>query len=276
MALLESIREFALECLDEAGEGEALRRRHAEHFLAFAEASRQQLETGAEQATALARLALEHDNMRVALGSFASAGEAGDELRLAVALKNFWWVRGHLGEGRRAVEGALARAEGVAPSVRADALTTLAVLSYRQGAFDAAKAAWEQSLDLYREVGDTTGVARTIGELGSVAASEQDYERAASLYEESASLFRSIGDRMRLASVLGNLGAIANIRGDYERGRPLIEEALALNRELGAKDDTALNLHNLGSVALREGRYADSAALLGESLELGCSSATGS
>jgi hypothetical protein len=76
-----------------------------------------------------------------------------------------------------------------------------------------------------------------VGELGSVAVFEGDYERAVSLYEESAALFRSAGDKMRLASVLGNLGTVANTQGDYERGRPLIEEALALHREFGAKDE---------------------------------------
>ena len=268
LALLETVREYAHERLDETGEGDALRRRHAEHFLTFAEASKEQLELGAEQAKALARLAFEHDNIRVALGWFATAGHTEQELQLAAALKNFWWVHGHFSEGRRWLEDALARASSVPPSTHADALTTLAVLAYRQGAFDDAKEAWEQSLGLYRELGDTTGVARSIGELGSVAASEHDYERAASLYEESASLFRSTGDKMRLAAVLGNLGAIANIQGDFGRGRPLIEEALALNRALGAKDDVALNLHNLGSVALREGRYSDGAAFLRESLEL--------
>lgn len=267
LALLESVHEYALERLEERGEADSMRARHAEHFLGVAEEAREQVELSVGQADALARLGRELDNVRAALGWLAAQGDAGAGLRLATALRNFWLVRGHLGEGRRWLDELLRDAE-VAPQIRANALTTLAVLAYRQGDLEPAKEAWEEALGLYREAGDTTGVARSIGELGSVAASEQDYERAVALYEESAELFRGTGDTMRLAAVLGNLGAIANIQGDYARGRPLVEEALELNRGLGAKDDMALNLHNLGRVALLEDRVTDGATLLHESLEL--------
>jgi predicted ATPase/DNA-binding SARP family transcriptional activator len=266
--MLETIREYAAERLEASGEGETVRRRHAEHFLELAEEADPELEAGAEQSIWLERLALEHDNMRAGLAWLASAGEPELELRLASALKNFWFLQGHLSEGRRWLEDALARNEAQPKGVRAYALTALGQLIYRLGALEPAKVALEESLDLYRELGDPTGTARAVGELGSVAVFEGDYERAASLYEESAALFRSAGDKMRLASVLANLGAVANIQGNYERGRPLIEEALALHREVGAKDDVAIALHNLGSVALHEGRYSDGAELLHESLEL--------
>jgi predicted ATPase/DNA-binding SARP family transcriptional activator len=267
-AMLETVREYAAEQLDATGAADGVRRRHAEYFLSFAEQAKPELEAGAEMAISLVRLELEHDNLRAALAWFAAQGEAELELRLAIALKSFWWVRGHFGEGRRAVEGALSRADSAAPQLRADALTTLGVLAYRQGALDAAKAAWEESLELYRKLGDSTGVARSVGELGSVAIGEGDYARAVALYEESAALFREAGDTMRLASVVANLGAVANMQGDFERGRPLIEEALALHREVGAKDDIALTLQNLGRVALQENRHLDAAQMLHESLEL--------
>ena len=225
------------------------------------------LDSGADQALWLERLALEHDNLRAALAWFSSAGEHELQLRLAAALKDFWFVQGHLTEGRRSLEDALMDSSGSA-AVRAYALTGLGQLAYRQGAFDGAKRAFEESLELYRELGDPTGIARAIGELGSVAYSEGDYDRAAALYEESAELFRRAGDRSRLASVLANLGAIANVQRDYEGGRRLMEEAVAIHREFDAKDDVALTLHNLGRVALHQGRYADAAELLRESLTL--------
>jgi predicted ATPase/DNA-binding SARP family transcriptional activator len=265
LALLESVHEYALERLEERGEADSMRARHAEHFLGVAEEAREQVELSVGQVDALARLERELDNLRAALAWLAQH-DAESGLRLATALRNFWLVRGHLSEGRRWLAELLA--DDVAPKIRADALTTFAVLAYRQGDLEPAKASWDEALGLYRGVGDTTGVARSIGELGSVAASEQDYERAVTLYEESAALFRDLSDPMRLAAVLGNLGAIANIQGGYERGRPLIEEALELNRGLGAKDNMALNLHNLGRVALLEGRSADGAEQLRESLEL--------
>lgn len=266
--LLETLREYALERLEESGDAEELRRRHANHFLALAEQAEPALDAGADQSIWLERLGLEHDNLRAALAWFAARHESQLELRLASALANFWWVRGHLSEGRKRLEDAMARSEGVSTALRAKSLTALASLVYRQGSFEVARAAWEESLDLFRELGDATGIARSLGELGSVAVGEGDYGRAASFYEESAALFRSAGDTMRLASVLGNLGAIANIQGNYERGRPLCEEALALHREVGATDDVTLTLNNLARVALHEGRQGDAHELLEESLEL--------
>ncbi|MGZ8692597.1 MAG: tetratricopeptide repeat protein, partial [Gaiellaceae bacterium] len=265
--MLETIREYALERLEASGEAEGVRRRHAAYFLALAEEAQPELDAG-DMATWLVRLELDHDNLRAALARFSVQGSPELELRLAIALKNFWWVRGHLSEGRRALEMAMSHGGGAPPQLRADALTALGVLAYRQGAFEAAKAAWAESLELYRELGNATGIARSVGELGSVAVGEGDYEQAAALYEESAALFRAAGDRMRLASVVANLGAIANMQGDYVRGRRLCEEALSLHREVGAKDDIALTLQNLGRVALQENRHPDAAELLHESLEL--------
>jgi predicted ATPase/DNA-binding SARP family transcriptional activator len=264
--MLATIREYAAERLEASGEAETVRRRHAERFLELAEEADPELDAGGNQEIWLERLALEHDNLRAALGWLASASEPELELRLASALKNFWWVQGHLSEGRRWLEGALARGEAAPKALRAYALTGLGQIIYRLGALEEAKVALGESLDLYRELGDPTGIARAVGELGSVAVFQDDYDTAVARYEESAALFRSAGDKIRLAAVLANMGAVANYQGDYDRGRPLGEEALALQREFGAKDDIATSLHNLGCVALLEGRYSEGAALLRESL----------
>jgi predicted ATPase/DNA-binding SARP family transcriptional activator len=266
-AMLATVREHALERFESSGGAEGVLSRHGAYFLALAEETQAELDAG-EMASSLVRLELEHDNLRAALALFARRGDAELQLRLGIALKNFWWVRGHFDEGRRVLAEALAHGAGAPSQLRADALTALGTLAYRQGALEAAKAAWEESLELYRELDDRTGVARSVGELGSVAVGERDFERAAALYEESAALFRAAGDTMRLASVVANQGAIANMQGDYVRGRQLCEEALGLHREVGAKDDVALTLQNLGRVALHEERLQDAAEQLRESLEL--------
>jgi tetratricopeptide (TPR) repeat protein len=265
--MLETIREYAGERLEARPDAAAVRARHAELYLGLAEQAEDHLDTG-DMSAWLIRLDHDHDNERAALAWFVQVGDVERELRLVTALKNYWWVRGLFAEGRRALGDALGRGQDAPPRLRADALTAIAVIGYRQGALDVAQAAWQESLELYRELGDSTGFARSVGELGSVAVAEGDYERAAELYEESAALFRADGDTMRLASVIGNLGAIANMQGDYVRGRALCEEALALHREVGAKDDIALTLQNLGRVALHEQRLTDALELLQESLEV--------
>jgi predicted ATPase/DNA-binding SARP family transcriptional activator len=266
--MLETIREFAGERLRDSMDVDELRARHADYFLALAEEARSQLEGGGDLSLWLERLELEHGNLRAALAWLGEAGTRERELRLATALKTFWWLRGHLDEGLRTLEDALSRSEGEPPELRADALTARGVLFYRQGQFDAAKDAWEEALSLYRDIGNPTGIARSVGELGAVAAGKRDYVRAVELYEESAALFRETGDTMRLGSVLANLGAIANLQKDYHRGRPLLEEALALHRRARADDEVALALQNLGRLALQEQRYDDAAEQLRESLEL--------
>ena len=106
--MLETVAEYARECLAASGEEGALRRAHADHYLALAEAARAALEE-ADPATWLSRLEAEHDNLRTALRWSVQGGDPAIGLRLAVALRRFWSLRGHLSEGRRWQEAALRR-----------------------------------------------------------------------------------------------------------------------------------------------------------------------
>ena len=115
--LLETIREYALEQLDESGESAAVRGRHAEFFLALAERVSQARGT-AESLEAIGR---DHDNVRAALASFHAAGDVEGELRIAVAVNQFRWVRSHLREQRHVLVDALASAQDVDAGARADA-----------------------------------------------------------------------------------------------------------------------------------------------------------
>ena len=107
LTCLETIREYGLERLEERGEGEAARERHAAYYLALAEAADAAL-SGPDGVAWRARLAREHDNLRAALGWVLGRGEGARALRLAGALARFWSERGHLSEGRRWLRAALA------------------------------------------------------------------------------------------------------------------------------------------------------------------------
>src|SRR5262249_45749603 len=100
LRMLESVRELALEHLASNGDAEAAARRHAAYFLTLAEKAASKL-AGAEQAEWLARLAAEHDNIRAALAWALAEGEGELALRLARAMGRFWFLHGHLSEGRR-------------------------------------------------------------------------------------------------------------------------------------------------------------------------------
>jgi len=266
--MLETLREYALERLAAGGDEDAARRAHALYYLDLAERAEPEL-TGAEQGTWLARLEVEHDNLRAALTWTRDHGEVVLGLRLAGALWRFWYTRGYLSEGRGWLEGLLAPAEGadnVSAAMRAKALNGAGVLAERQGAYARAESLYKECLTLFRELGDKKGTAQALNNLGMVMWHRGDQGRATALYEESLALYREIGDRRDVALLLGNLGVVAWDRGDLARATALYEESLALRRELGDRRGVAYALLNLGDVAGYQGDYARAARLFEESL----------
>jgi len=266
--MLETVREYAGERLEQGGEAELARRLHAEHFLALAERAEPELK-GEECAAWLVRLDHEHDNLRAALGWAGSAGAAELELRLASSLDAFLELRGHLSEGRRWLEDALSRGGAAPKPVRAKALKAAAILVHRQGEHGLARKRLEEALALYRELGEEGEAARMLANLGSVAVLEGDYERAMALLEETVPLFRAADDDRALAVTLSNLASIAKLRGELERSLTLGEEGLAVARAGGQREATSVSLHNLGRTALQLGRHEEARRRFAESLELG-------
>jgi predicted ATPase/class 3 adenylate cyclase len=283
LGLLQVIREYALERLEASGEAEALRQAHTAYFLTLAERAEPVL-TGPEQQGWLDRLEREHDNLRAALGWARERGEAEAGLRLVAALRWFWFVRGHLREGRAWVEGLLARtgpaavsgaastealASMVSAGVRARALFAGGTLALWQGD-EAAAVPWlEQAIAMGREAGDRLTEARLgILGLGLLATFQRDWKRAAARYEEGLALMREVGDQWGVAVALNNLGDLAVRQGDVERAVAMFTEALALFRQLGERQGIALCLINLGWVARLRGEVAQAEGLQREGLAL--------
>jgi len=266
--MLETVREYATELLSRSGEGEEIRRRHCLHLLARAEAAAAVFTAGDPGDAFFELFDEERDNLRVALAWAAEAGELDLEVRLAAAARWFWVIRGQLSEGRRVFDGILARTVDAPKQLRALALVHGATFPYRQGETCLAGQLWEEALDLYRELGDAEGTARTTAELGAIAAAESDFDRAVAMYEESANLFREQGRTTRLAAAVGNLGAIANMREDRTAAIDYFTEAITLCREIGDNDGLAINLHNIGRTELALGRPDRGRSALTESLAL--------
>jgi predicted ATPase/class 3 adenylate cyclase len=265
--MLELLREYAVERLAESREEAAVRRAHAEYYLALAEAAEPELHR-AEQAVWLARLAADHDNMRAVLDwSEVTPGEQEFGLRLAGALGQFWWVRGHLGESRARLARLLAQAE---PAARtgpyAKALCAAGMLAWAQAADSQAIMLLEESLTLYRELGDRQGSAWALHWLGQVAIDANDLGRAATLATESLALFRDCGERGGSGWALRILARVAAKQGATARESALLAEALGLLQEVGDTYGIALAGMALGALAREQGDTGRAIALLEESL----------
>ena len=263
--MLETIREYALERLRALGEEEDLRRRHAEHFKEFAARSAAELRAGKSSRDIYARLESDLDNIRAALG-WADSNAPELMLELAGVLKLFWRVRGHLDEGRRWLDTALAHGSSATPG-RARALEAAGAVAQRRGDYVSAKALWQEGLDIWRGLGDDEGVARALGDLASVYDLEGEAERAIPLYEESADLLRRLGLEYELGTVVSNLGVCLMSQGRLDEAARLYEEAVELCRASGREEQLVISLFNLGRVSMLQGRHETAAGWFERALE---------
>jgi non-specific serine/threonine protein kinase len=265
--LLETLREYGWERLRQAGEEEVVRHRHLAWLRSLAEAALPHFR-GPEDAAWLDRFEEEVDNVRAALAwSQHVPAEMESGLRLAGSLRQFWYRRGRLGEGRGWLEAALA-AGGGSMSGQAQALGAAGLLALGQEDLERAEVLGRQCLTLFRQLKDRHGMGLASVLLGRIAHSRGDHEHAWALTEESLVLFRETGDRVWTAAALSGLGLLAQDRGDYAQATAFYEDTLALYRELTDRYGIGWTLHYLGLVAQASGDRARARSLLRESVTL--------
>ncbi len=269
--MLEPIRQYASEKLNDSGDAEAVMRRHALRFLALAEEAEPELTTE-QQGLWLERLDVEHDNLRVALSWASERGETEPGVRLIGALGRFWYMRSYLAEGRRWLDKGLSirgmEENRTLDSARASALNQAGMLARERGDYERAGAYLEQSLALYRLSDDKRKAAVLLGNLGSIVKEQGDYDRARSLFVESLALNRQVKNSLGVAASLNDLGDLAMTQGDYGRAEGYFEESLPLFRGLGVKWQQALSVLNLGNLMLARGDHERAVPLVEEGLAL--------
>ena len=305
--MLEIVREYALERLAKSGEEQATRRAHAAYSLVLAEEGAQAI-AGGEASATLARLDQELPNLRASLDHLLGTRSADWATRLATALLPYWRRREHVAEGRERLTAVLGL-EGVSPSVRAGALYAAGLMAGEQADGEGTRALLEESVALYRglgdaraaavaqnalgvacqqmgdlaaaranleavihearRLGDADNLARGLTNLASVAHSCGNTAEAVRLFGESRAIFGERGDRLAVAWTLDQEGDAARDGGDPVAARALYERSLAIFRELDNRGGAATALADLAGLARREGDLEAARRRCQEALALG-------
>jgi DNA-binding CsgD family transcriptional regulator len=263
--LLGTIRQYAAAKLT-SDESTALGDRHLSWCLALVERAEAGF-AGPEHDRWIAQLEEEHDNLRAALRWSVDARRTTDGLQLAAAMWWFWYVHGHASEGRRWLSALLAAVEHAPPpaAVLARGLMAAAHLAVFHADTAAARLLAEESLELWRRLGDRRGEAAVLHTLAH-AVGEHAAER--SLLEESVAIAREAGDSWTLAWTLHCLGNAALGEGDAVGAQAHHEECVALFARMGHRWGTALGFFGLGNIALHRGDYAAARAFYEQNLVL--------
>jgi predicted ATPase/DNA-binding CsgD family transcriptional regulator len=268
--LLEPVRQYALERLEESGQAEEVRRRHASFFVTLAEEAEPKL-WGPEDREWLERLETEHDNIRAALSWALERGEAELSLMLAGALRRFWDAHGHLGEGRRWLEQALAEDDHRASAeVRIKALQALSWVTFHLWDHDRAAAVAQEAMELSDEVEIGSSLAASLRiMLAGPAWIRGDYERGRELLEESLAISRKADDKVMIADALFHVQAMwGSFSGETARTKEICEEGIVVCQEVGYNYRLPAFLNSLGYMLMLEGEYERGAALNEEAATL--------
>ncbi len=270
-SMLETIREYAAEKLEERAETQTIQGLHARYFLDFVEEIRPHLD-GEGQVEGLDRLEEEHNNLRAAIDWACSSGDVELGLRLAIAAE-YLYMRGHSAEMASWFERLLAVEEGnttlVTPSLRAEALQLGAAYAISErGNVEQGRALTDELMALIDELRDAREIAYRLQGVGQLLTWVGEYARAVTVIERALSIFRELNDTAGLGVVLVDLGTIARMQGDAPRVIEVSEEGLRSSREAHNGPPIVGALHNLGVAARMQGDLYRARTLCTEALEL--------
>ena len=258
--MLETIREYAVERLQQSGEEAATKRAHAAYCLVLAEEGNPDL-AEPERSAWLTRCDIEHDNFRAALDWLFQNRDLDWSFRFCIALFRFWDMREHSAEGWGRLERLLEMAGTEFPRERAKTSLFLGAFATAQGGFPTATRYLEQGRAIYEELGDPSGVAVTVNALAIMSRDRGDYVTAQRYFERSLAYWRQVNDRLATARCLHNLGNVSRICGDYISARMALAEAMQIFEVLGDDSGVAWALNQQGDIAREQGELAEARAL---------------
>jgi predicted ATPase/DNA-binding XRE family transcriptional regulator len=266
--MLELIHDYALERLRASGQAEEIHRLHAEYYLALVELAEHDLIEGIAQVRWLDRLDIEYDNIRGALRWLLGMSRSTDALRLAAAMNPYWNIRGRHVEGCQWVEKALAAGGDAPAATRAMALETLGLFAQSENDHEKSTEWLEESLALYRELGNVAGIARTLRTLALTAILQGDVDRAIAMGKEGLTLGFGPNPTTETTKALAVLGGAAWYQGDFGQAEEFFANAVTLSKKQENSYVLAACLNGLGLVAHYQGEYSRAEALYEECLSI--------
>ncbi len=303
--MLEAIREFAHQLLEENKLIKEYRNRHAAIYAHFAEEAVPAL-VGSEQVVWLRRLEQDYGNIQAALAWTLSGHKRELGLHLVATLRDYWYYQGRSTDGLHWVEAALENVESVTASVRADLFNcaahvlmhhdkstraqellheslaiyrelkdlrntawSLASLSFtwvgKENHYEQALASCDQALSIFRDLDDARGMMATLTIKGRLMWAQGDFDRAEQAYIETLEIARQSGNQIRESSQYANLGLLEYSRGEYSEADWYFRQCIELSWEIGLRHMTALGLAALAGPLNNRGETTRAATLIGAS-----------
>jgi predicted ATPase/DNA-binding SARP family transcriptional activator/Tfp pilus assembly protein PilF len=262
------IRQLAYKKLLEGREEPALREKHLAFYLHYAEKAGSKLNQ-ADQAVWVERIEQEHPNLLEALEwcmrrkKYSLSG-----LKLAIALAQFWEIRGYFKEGLERLEAALESCKAIPPDQLVKVLVSTGRLAFLSGEFELSQSKYLESIRLCREAQDSSGLLDSLNGLVAVLTDQGEYRQAARFGEEALERARQNGDQDKIALAANNLGLLGWYQGDYPTAHRYLEESLQIRRQMGLQLGIGYALNNLALVVLDEGESTVATRLLEESLAI--------
>jgi predicted ATPase/class 3 adenylate cyclase/DNA-binding CsgD family transcriptional regulator len=267
LIILETVREYGLECLRESGEDMLIRHAHALYYLSMAEEAEPHFR-GAQQIIWWDRLEREQDNIRTALSWFISRQEEEPAFRVCGALYWFWYIRGYWSEGRQWITSVLELPQASKRTAgRAKLLCAACLLDNVSHGYETDLSLFEESVEIYREQSDKRGLALSLSWLGFLSP-YQDTNVGRAMLEESIVLCQEVGEKWILALSLEHLGWSYLDPKHFAQAAGLWEKSISLYRELGDEQGMAETLDGLAELALNQGNMLQAEALWKEQLHL--------
>jgi predicted ATPase len=250
-AMLEMIRDFAIDQMVALGEEQQTRARHADIFARLAAETETALR-GEDAGHHIERLAVEADNLRAALGYTSTDGQADVGLDLASSIWRYWQSTGQLEEGHRWLEDLLSEA-GASDTQRAKGYAALAGITYWQGDFASSRVCYLEALGLARTIGDRLGEADALYGLSMVATLDGDADAGEGLARQASSIYEALDAQEQVGYVRMAEAIAAWMRHDLARAQALFEASLAISLEGPDRALSASQVVGLAGIAFQRG-----------------------